>query len=177
MSTHDKQLRMDAQADPHCRSERLASRAGKSPRFVARQPDPRVIAAMVLERVLVDSESAATVLPAVFRRFRPVEERYRKLATELVYTTLRMQKAVTAQLSAHTVGGLPNDSALLAYLLVAATEILHMDHDHSSGPEAIDVAVSQVEVLRGPRMAGIANGILSRVLASQTSIDQDSGAR
>lgn len=177
MNTHEKPPRTDAYADPHYLGERYASRAGKSPRFVARQPDPRVIAAMVLERVLVDSESAATALPAIFRRFRPIEERYRKLATELVYTTLRMQKAVTTQLSAHAAGSLPNDSALLAHLLVAATEILYMDHDHCSGPAAVDVAVSQVEVLRGPRMAGIANGILSRVLASQVPIDRDTSAR
>ncbi len=177
MSTHDKQPPTGTFADPHYLGERHVSRAKRSPRFVVRQPDPRVIAAMVLERVLVDSESAAAVLPATFRRFRPVEEGHRTFATELVYTTLRMQKTVTSLLSLHAAGSLPNDSALMAYLLVAATEILYMDHDHSLGPAAIDLAVSQVEVLRGPRMAGIANGILSRVLASQAPIGRDNGAR
>lgn len=139
--------------------------------FVVRRPDPRVIAALVIEQTLTTSVSAATLLPVILRRFRQVDEQRRSFATELVYTTLRMRRNVEAQLLAHTTRDLPDDSSLLSHLLVATAEILYMRRIQPSGATAIDVAVSQVEALRGPRMAGIVNGILSRVLAGQMPND------
>jgi hypothetical protein len=51
-------------------------------------------------------------------------------------------------------------------LLVAAVEILYLGRGMDF--VAIDVAVSQIEGLRGARTAGIADRILSRLLARRS---------
>jgi transcription termination factor NusB len=171
MSTHHQKPPAELHVESSVLHVSRRLRADGSRGFVVKRPDPRVIAALVIEQTLTTQVSAATLLPVIFRRFRQVNEQHCSFATELVYTTLRMRRNVEAHLFAHTTRDLPNDSSLLSHLLVAVAEILYMRRIQTSGATAIDVAVSQVEALRGPRMAGIVNGILSRVLAGQMPND------
>lgn len=135
--------------------------------LVPRAPDARVIARIVVERILLQSATAAPALADVFERFPGINQRERSLATELVYTTLRMQRSIRLHLSAHAERSLPTDSVMLSALLVAGAELLYIHSTSSSGPDAIEAAASQICELRGPRMAGVANGILTRVLGSR----------
>lgn len=168
MNAYDRKITIGAHEDRCVRSVEFHTRTNESHDFIVKQPDPRIIAALVIERILVTSASAATALPGIFRQFRQIDARHRSFATELVYTTLRMRRNVEAQLSAHATRVLPQDTSLQAHLLVATAEILYLGRVQASGPTAIDVAVAQVEALRGPRIAGIANSVLSRILASRT---------
>jgi 16S rRNA (cytosine967-C5)-methyltransferase len=145
-------------------------RAGRSRKFEETRPDPRAIAATVIERVLDDSAYAAAALSAALDRHPQLEEHARALVTELVYTALRVRSSLEAQLLAHAPRGLPRDPAFVAHLLVAAVQILYLDR--RAAPIAVDVAVSQIDALRGPRMAGFANAILRRVTSGQSSFDR-----
>jgi 16S rRNA (cytosine967-C5)-methyltransferase len=170
MSHGDKQSRALPGSDASSGGPRKTSRG-----FVVTRPDPRAIAASVIERVLTDSAYAAAALSAALDRYPQLDERARALTTELVYTTLRTRRSLEAQLGAHAPRGLPKDPVLLAHLLVAAAQILHLDHRRA--PVAVDVAVSQVSELRGPRMAGFANAILRRVVGTMGGFERAESLR
>jgi 16S rRNA (cytosine967-C5)-methyltransferase len=160
---------------PAAAATKAGERAGNARGFVLTRPDPRAIAAGVIERVLTDSAYAAAALAAALERHPQLDERARALVTELVYTTLRTKASLETQLAATAPRGLPKDSAILAHLLVAAVQILHLDH--RCAPIAVDVAVSQIDALRGPRMAGFANAILRRIVGGQASFDRAEALR
>jgi 16S rRNA (cytosine967-C5)-methyltransferase len=157
--------------NPTASGERAPSARG----FVLTRPDPRAIAASVIERVLTASAYAAAALTAALERYPQLDERARALVTELVYTTLRSKTSLEARLSACAPRGLPKDSVVLAHLLVAAVQILHLDH--RCAPIAVDVAVSQIDALRGPRVAGFANAILRQIVGGQGSFDRADALR
>jgi len=142
---------------------------------MSRRPDPRAIAAGVIERVLDDQAYAAAALSAALDRHPQLDERQRALATELVYTTLRARASLEAELGRYAPRGLPKDAAFRAHLLIAAVQILYLDHRRA--PVAVDVAVSQIEGLRGRKMAGFANAILRRVAVGRTSFDRSHALR
>ncbi|MGC4064574.1 MAG: RsmB/NOP family class I SAM-dependent RNA methyltransferase [Polyangiaceae bacterium] len=149
-----------------------ARRPGKpdSNRPASVRLDARNIAAEVIERVLGDSAYASAALNAALERNVGLDERMRAQTTELVYTALRTKKSLLARLEAHAPKGLPRDPVLVSHLLVAATQILVLDH--RTAPIAVDVAVSRIDALRGPRMAGFANAILRKVVAERDSFDR-----
>jgi transcription termination factor NusB len=177
MTSHSHKPVTAASDSPQSIHESSVARNGASLRRSLAQPDPLVVAAMALERVLSTSAPAAAVLLAVFPRFRHLDERHRSWASELVYTALRMRRPLEVQLSAHVGGDLPADLSLRAHLLVAAAELLYVDRIRDSSVDAIDVAVSQIGALRGPRTAAMVNGVLTRLLASQSSCVRDGAAR
>lgn len=170
----------DARREPPARdaspvTPNAREQAGRSRKFIETRPDPRAIAATVIERVLSDSAYAAAALSAAIERHPQLDERARALVTELVYTTLRTQKSLEVALLAHAPRGLPSDLAFLSHLLVAAVQILHLDHRRA--PVAVDVAVSQIDALRGPRMAGFANAILRKLVVAQPAFDREDARR
>lgn len=156
-------------------SDQPRAPTGKPRKFEATRPDPRTIAAGVVERVLADSAYAAAALSSAIDRHPQLDERARALLTELVYTTLRGRASLEAALLAHAPRGLPKDPAFLSHLLVAAAQVLFLDHRRA--PIAVDVAVAQIGALRGARMSGFANALLRRVVAGQASFDRADALR
>lgn len=138
--------------------------------FRATRPDARTIAAGVIERVLEDAAFAAAALSAAIERHPQLDDGARALLTELVYTTLRNQNSLLAELGAHAPKGLPKDPCFVSHLLVAAVQVLFLDR--RTAPIAVDVAVSQIRALRGPGLAGFANAILRRIVAEQSTFDR-----
>ena len=132
--------------------------------------DPRHLAASVVERVIEQQAFAAAALDATLRRYPQLEERQRALTTELVYTTLRAQRVLEARLTALAPRGLPRDSALRAHLYVAAAQLLLFDR--VPRPMAVDRAVSGIDAIRGPRVAGFANALLRKLAADTARLDR-----
>ncbi|HMA97429.1 MAG TPA: RsmB/NOP family class I SAM-dependent RNA methyltransferase [Polyangiaceae bacterium] len=139
------------------------------------RPDPRGIAASVIERVLSDAAYAAAALSSAIERYPQLDEGARALLTELVYTTLRTKPSLIAALSAHAPKGLPKDAGFLSHLLVAAAQILYLDRQ--TAPIVVDVAVSQIDASRGPRMAGFANAVLRKLVAERPVFDRAEAQR
>ena len=79
-------------------------------------PTARNIAARVLERVDRDRAFSAAVLEAELERHLQLDERERALATELVYGSLRLRRALLARLEQHAPRGLPKDALVLCNL-------------------------------------------------------------
>jgi 16S rRNA (cytosine967-C5)-methyltransferase len=140
-----------------------------------RRFDARVIAAEVIERVLGDAAFGAAALNASLERYPTLDERTRALTTELVYTTLRVQRSLRRRLEEYAPKGLPKDSIFLSHLLVAATQILILDH--RTAPIAVDVAVTQVKKQRGPKMAGFANAVLRKLVTGRDGFDRIAALR
>lgn len=157
------------------RSDRPDASASKRPEFRPARPDPRSIAANVIERVLSDAAFAAAALSAAIERYPQLDEGARALLTEIVYTTLRTKPSLIAALSAHAPKGLPKDAGFLSHLLVAAAQILYLDRQ--TAPIVVDVAVSQIDALRGPRMAGFANALLRKLVAEKPAFDRSKAQR
>jgi len=145
------------------------------PKFEATRPDPRALAAGVIERVLDDAAYAAAALSSTIERHPQLDDRARALLTELVYTTLRTRQSLESELLKHAARGLPKDTTFLSHLLVAAVQILYLDHRRA--PVAVDVAVAQISALRGPGLAGFANALLRRVVSGQSSFDRADALR
>lgn len=168
-------MNQDPNGKPPAIVPNARERAGRSRKFAETRPDPRAIAASVIERVLVDSAYAAAALSTAIERHPQLDERARALVTELVYTTLRTRASLEAELAAHAARGLPKDTTFLSHLLVAAVQILYLDHRRA--PIAVDVAVSQIDALRGPGLAGFANALLRRVVAGRATFDRADAVR
>jgi len=132
--------------------------------------DPRHLAALVVERVIEQHAFAAAALDATLRRYPQLQEHQRALTTELVYTTLRAHRVLEARLTALAPRGLPRDPALRAHLYVAAAQLLLFDR--VSRPVAVDRAVSGIDAIRGPRVAGFANALLRKLAADPTRLDR-----
>ena len=128
-----------------------------------RKPDARMVAMLVVERVLFDQAYAAAALNAEFSRYPQLSTRERAFATEIAYTTLRCRKALETRLASQAPRGLPKDRVVHAALLVAATQSLLMND--ASLPIAVDAAVSRVKLLRGEKSSGFVNALLRRAAA------------
>jgi len=137
--------------------------------------DARTIAAEVIERVLGDAAYGAAALNASLERYPALDEHTRAQTTELVYTALRTKRNLLSRLENYAPKGLPKDSVFLSHLLVAATQILVLDH--RTAAVAVDVAVTQIGALRGPRMAGFANAILRKLTLEREGFDRAGALR
>ena len=121
----------------------------------------RVLAQRVLRRVAGESAFATLALGAALAE-SGLDARERRLATELVYGVLRHQARIDRALAAMTPRGLAKVSpAALAILRVAAYELLFLDRIPAHA--TVSSAVTAVQRLGGPRLAGFANGVLRRL--------------
>jgi 16S rRNA (cytosine967-C5)-methyltransferase len=121
----------------------------------------RALAQRVLRRVAGEDAFATLALGAALAE-SGLDARERRLATELVYGVLRHQARIDRALAAMTPRGLARVSpAALAILRVAAYELLFLDRIPAHA--AVSSAVTAVQKLGGPRLAGFANGVLRRL--------------
>jgi 16S rRNA (cytosine967-C5)-methyltransferase len=121
----------------------------------------RALAQRVLRRVASEDGFATLILGAALAE-SGLDARERRLATELVYGVLRHQARLDRALAAMTPRGLGKlNPAVLAILRVAAYELLFLDRIPAHA--AVSSAVTAVQKLGGPRLAGFANGVLRRL--------------
>ena len=92
-----------------------------------------------------------------------MSQRERAFATEVAYTTLRCRRALETRVAACCPRGLPKDRITRAALVVAAAQILLLEH--AAVPVAVDAAVTRVRAIRGSRAAGFVNAVLRQVAA------------
>jgi 16S rRNA (cytosine967-C5)-methyltransferase len=127
------------------------------------RPDARSVAMHVVERVLFDKAYASAALNAELAKYPQLSSREGAFATEMVYTALRCRRALEARLSERCPRGLPKDRVVRAALIVAAAQMLSLDH--ASVPVAVDAAVTRVRAARGPKPAGFVNALLRQIAA------------
>jgi 16S rRNA (cytosine967-C5)-methyltransferase len=150
-------------------SGRGAPRSGDRP-----PPSGRTVAARVLERVDKDAAFAAAALDAELSRTPSLDVRERGLATEIVYGVLRTRSALLSRLARHASRGLP-DAVARAHLLVAAYQILLLDRVPAHA--AVDAAVTNLRLLRGPKVAGFANAVLRKLSAENEPLSRNTAIR
>lgn len=122
----------------------------------------RAAAALVLQAVFVDQAFAAAALSTVLDR-STLEERDRRLCTEIVYGVLRTAPYLLRRLQ--DLGKIKqSDHVLVGHLLVAAYQLAFLDRVPQHA--AVNEAVSAIGIERGHRVGGFANAIL-RQLAKQ----------
>jgi 16S rRNA (cytosine967-C5)-methyltransferase len=123
----------------------------------------RELARAVLEQVETQRAFANRALSAALNRARGLAAEERSLATELVYGTLRRQARLDRALEAISDRGLRGlDLRVRIALRVAAYQILFLDRVPAYA--AVNEAVDACKRLRGPRMAGLANALLRRLV-------------
>ena len=125
-----------------------------------RAASPRDVARRVLERV----EQGAWATPALdgeLARAR-LEDRDRRLATELVYGVLRHQLRLEHALSAHSDLRRTPPRVRIA-LRVAAYQILFL---RIPGYAAVDDAVAAARRAAGPKVGGFVNAVLRKLVAT-----------
>jgi 16S rRNA (cytosine967-C5)-methyltransferase len=126
-------------------------------------PTSRDLARAVLERVQSERAFANRALSAALDRARAVSSEERALATELVYGVLRRQARLDRALEAISDRGLSGiDLRIRIALRVAAYQILFLDRIPAYA--AVNEAVEACKKLRGPRMGGLANALLRRLV-------------
>lgn len=136
----------------------------------------RGVAATVVERVLRDEAFAAAALDAELDRAAQLDDRDRRLATELTYGTLRCRMLLERRIERFASRGLGNvDEATLAHLLVAAYQLLVLDRIPAFA--AVSEAVELVRRARGEGMGRFANAVLRRLSdevsrGGKTGLDQ-----
>lgn len=122
----------------------------------------RSVAATVVERVLRDEAFAAAALDAELERAAQLEERDRRLATELTYGTLRCRVLLETRLARFASRGLGAlDPATLSHLLVAAYQLVVLDRIPAFA--AVSEAVDLVRAVRGEGMGRFVNAVLRRL--------------
>lgn len=146
--------------------EAEGSNAARSPKAGALA---RAVAARALLRVERDQAFAAAALDAELERSVGLSARDRALATELLYGTLRSQKALLDQVALHAPRGVA-DPLTRAHVLVAAYQLLVLERIPAFA--AVDSAVTEVRKARGPRVAGFVNAVLRRLSASGKKLDR-----
>jgi len=136
----------------------------------------RGVAATVMERVLRDEAFAAAALDAELERAAQLEDRDRRLATELTYGTLRCRLMLERRIEKFASRGLGNvDPCTLAHLLVAAYQLVVLDRIPAFA--AVSEAVDLVRSARGEGMGRFANAVLRRLSdevakGGKTELDQ-----
>lgn len=122
----------------------------------------RGVAATVLERVLRDEAFAAAALDAELDRAAQLDERDRRLATELTYGTLRCRLLLERRIEKFASRGLGNvDPCTLAHLLVGAYQLIVLDRIPAFA--AVSEAVELVRGARGEGMGRFVNAVLRRL--------------
>lgn len=126
-------------------------------------PTSRQLARGVLEQVETQRAYANRTLSAALDRARAMPPEERSLATELVYGVLRRQARLDRALEAISDRGLSGvDLRIRIALRVAAYQILFLDRIPAYA--AVSEAVEACKALRGPRMGGLANALLRRLV-------------
>ncbi len=133
----------------------------------------RSIAARVLVRVEVDSAFASAVLDAELRSAKQLDVRDRRLATELVYGTLRTIKLIDEQLLRFAPKGISKMEPLTrAHLRVGAYQLMFLSKTPSFA--VVNEAVNAVREKHGPRLAGFVNAVLRKVASARESFVPES---
>jgi 16S rRNA (cytosine967-C5)-methyltransferase len=124
------------------------------------RPSARALATFVLHRVAVDQAYAARVLDAALEEAQ-LDERDARLATEIVYGTLRTLPQLDAALDAHLTRGRP-DPYTFAALRAAAYQARFLSRipDHAIVQETVGL----VKEKRGQGLGKLANAVLRRLV-------------
>lgn len=129
------------------------------------QPNARLIAARVIERVLRDGAYLSRALDAELLRHPQLDARERGLCAELSYGSIRTQRFLRESLEQHATKKLPSgDPELFSELLIAAYQVLFLDRVPASA--AVNAAVNQVRKKRGAKVAGFTNALLRSLVRS-----------
>jgi 16S rRNA (cytosine967-C5)-methyltransferase len=119
----------------------------------------RAVATHVLHRVMVDQAFAARVLDTTLAEAE-LDARDARLATEIVYGTLRTLPLLDAQLDAHLARGRP-DPYTLAALRAAAYQARYLSRIPDFA--IVQETVSLVKEKRGQGLGKLANAVLRRL--------------
>ncbi|HEX6241085.1 MAG TPA: transcription antitermination factor NusB [Polyangiales bacterium] len=140
-------------------AQRRSSREEPRPRAVT----ARWVATSVLHRVEVDAAYAARALDAELAAAR-LSDRDARLATEIVYGTLRQLPLIDARLDAQLARGRP-DPFTLAALRAATYQALFLSRvpDHAIVQETVSI----VKIKRGEGLGKLTNAVLRRVVADR----------
>jgi 16S rRNA (cytosine967-C5)-methyltransferase len=126
--------------------------------------DARSLATKVLVAVLDQGMFAAATLDRVLRGHPDLDPRDRALTTELVYGTLRTLSYLERELLRFAPRGLPAaGTAVRVHLLIATYQMLFLSRVPNFA--AVNVAVSAIAELAGPKVAGFSNAVLRKVSA------------
>lgn len=129
------------------------------------QPNARVIAARVLERVLRDGAYLSRTLDAELLRHPQLDARERGLCSELSYGSVRTYGFLCDALEKHATRKLPSgDPQVFSELLLAAYQVLFLDRVPASA--AVNAAVNHVRHKRGMKVAGFVNALLRNLVRS-----------
>jgi 16S rRNA (cytosine967-C5)-methyltransferase len=126
--------------------------------------DARTLAARVLVAVLDQGVFASATLDRVLRGHPDLDSRDRALTTELVYGTLRTRSYLEQTLLRFAPRGLPAaGTAVRVHLLLSVYQMLFLSRVPNFA--AVNVAVSAITELAGPKIAGFSNAVLRKVSA------------
>lgn len=133
----------------------------------------RGVATVVLHRVANDAAYASRALDAELASAR-LEPRDARLATEIVYGTLRMLPTIDARLDRQLTRGRP-DPFTLAALRGATYQALALDRVPSFA--IVQETVAIVKQKRGEGLAKLTNAVLRRVVADRAEEASSNGAQ
>jgi 16S rRNA (cytosine967-C5)-methyltransferase len=122
----------------------------------------RELARRVLDRVDTGGAWATLALDGELAR-SGLDDRDRRLATELVYGVLRHRARIDRALAAHAALN-KTPKRVLTALRVAAYQVVFLDRVPSYA--IVDDAVSAARAVGGPKVAGFANAVLRKLIAS-----------
>ncbi len=135
---------------------------------MSRYLSARSIAARVLVRVEMDQAFASPVLDGELRSAKQLDVRERRLATELVYGTLRTIKLIDEMLLRYAPKGIAKMEPLTrAHLRVGAYQLMFLSKTPSFA--VVNEAVNAVREKHGPRLAGFVNAVLRKVSLARES--------
>jgi len=124
---------------------------------------PRALARRVLDRVDRGGAWATPTLDGELQR-AGLDDRDRRLASELVYGVLRHRARIDRALAAHAKLDKSPPKVRTA-LRVAAYQVLFLDRVPSYA--AVDDAVDAARAVAGPKLAGFANAVLRKLVAQR----------
>ncbi len=129
----------------------------------------RAVASSVLHRVATEGAYAAPTLDAELAQ-AGLDERDARLATEIVYGSLRTLPVLDARIDQQLSRGRP-DPYVLATLRAATYQALYLSRipDHA----IVQESVSLVKAKRGEGMSRLANAVLRRIVESRLRASED----
>ena len=134
----------------------------------------REVAAQVVQRVLEDGAFVHRALDTALDR-ADLEDRDRRFATRLVYTTLTRLRPIDAALDARLRKGLRSMKPdVRAHLRVACAQLGPWD-DRTPDHAAVSRAVGIVKKRRGARVGGVVNGVLQNIVRDPSAWDVPGG--
>lgn len=133
--------------------------------------DGRAVALGVLRRVLAEDAWASAALDAALSREVGLGPRDRRLATTLVYGTLRALPWLERELDTRATRGIRGLAVdVRAPLLLAAYQLAFLDRVPDFA--AVDHAVAAVKRAKGREVAGFANALLRRLARELGDVDR-----